>query len=129
MDARKKRQLRIKRHFRLRKKVKGTSERPRVAVFKSLKHFYAQAIDDGSGNTLCAASSLIPDLRTGGGTIQTAEKVAEQFAEKALEAGIKRVVFDHGGFGYRGKIKAFAEILRKGTGILIRNVTENPGES
>ena len=112
MDTKKKRKLRIKRHFRLRKKVFGTAERPRVAVFKSLKHFYAQAIDDTAGNTLVSASSLTPDLKNSGGNINTAKAVGELFAEKAKKAGINKIVFDHGGFGYHGKIKAFAETLR-----------------
>ena len=112
MDAKKKRTLRLKRHRRLRKKVLGTSERPRVAVFKSLKHFYAQAIDDISGHTLVAACSLTTDLKGLGGNIGAAKAVGELFAKKAHEAGIKTIVFDHGGFGYRGKIKAFAETLR-----------------
>ncbi len=112
MDAKKKRNLRIKRHKRLRKKVSGTPERPRIAVYKSLNHFYVQAIDDTCGTTLVAASSHTPDLRSGGGTTATAKAVGELFASKAAEAGIKKVVFDHGGFGYRGKIKAFADTLR-----------------
>ena len=113
IDAKKKRNLRIRRHRRLRKKVKGTAERPRLVVFKSLKHFYAQAIDDINGTTLAQASSLTPDLSGGGGNIKVATAVAELMAENCSKAGVKRVVFDHGGFGYRGKIKAFAEVLRK----------------
>jgi len=112
-DAKKKRQLRFRRHRRLRKKVSGTAERPRLAVYKSLKHFYAQAIDDISGSTLVSASSRTADLRGSGGTVDTARAVAEVMAEKFKEAGISRIVFDHGGFGYRGKIKAFADKLRE----------------
>jgi large subunit ribosomal protein L18 len=112
-DSRKKRILRLRRHKRLRKKVMGTAERPRVVVFKSLKHFYAQGIDDISGNTVVSASSLTPELKSTGGTTVTAIAVGELFAGKAKEAGIKKVVFDHGGFGYGGKIKAFADKLRK----------------
>ena len=114
MDAKKKRTLRLKRHFRLRKKVKGTAERPRVAVFKSLNHFYAQAIDDVTGNTVAAANSLMTaDLKKSGGNTSTAVGVAELFAENAKKAGLEQIVFDHGGFGYRGKVKAFADTLRK----------------
>lgn len=113
IDAKKKRKLRQKRHRRLRKKVYGTAERPRLAVYKSLKHFYAQAIDDESCSTLLSASSRTPDLRGSGGTVGTAKAVAEIMAEKFREAGISRIVFDHGGFGYRGKIKAFADTLRE----------------
>ncbi|MCX6646944.1 MAG: 50S ribosomal protein L18 [bacterium] len=113
MEAQKKRNLRIRRHRRLRKKITGTAERPRLAVFKSLKHFYAQAIDDINGTTLAAASSLIPDLVSGGGNIKVARAVGELMAQNCKKAGIKKIVFDHGGFGYCGKIKAFAEVLRK----------------
>lgn len=113
IDAAKKRNLRLRRHRRLRKKVTGTTERPRLAVFKSLKHFYAQAIDDISGHTLASACSLTPDLKEAGGDLKTAVAVGELMAVKCKEAGIKTVVFDHGGFGYRGKIKAFADTLRK----------------
>ncbi len=113
MDAKKKRNMRLRRHRRLRKKVTGTADRPRIAVFKSLKHLYAQAIDDTTGHTLVAACSLVPDLRNGKGDKDTAKAVAELMAGKMKDAGIKKVVFDHGGFGYRGKVKLFAETLRK----------------
>lgn len=113
MDAKRKTELRRRRHRRLRKKITGTAERPRVAVFKSLRHFYAQAIDDTVGHTLAAASSHLPDLRGGNGDLATAKAVGELFAAKMKEAGISRVVFDHGGFGYRGKVRVFAETLRK----------------
>jgi len=113
MDSKKKRSLRYRRHRRLRKKVRGTGSRPRVAVYKSLKHFYAQAIDDDTGSTLVAACSLTGDLKGTGGKIATAKAVGEAFAQKAKEAGISEIVFDHGGFGYRGKIKAFADKLRE----------------
>jgi large subunit ribosomal protein L18 len=113
MERKKKANLRHRRHARLRKKVVGTGERPRVAVFKSLKHFYAQAIDDSSGHTLASASSLTPELRIGLGSIKTAKAVAVQFASNLKEAGIKKIVFDHGGFGYRGKVKIFADTLRE----------------
>ena len=113
IDAKKKRQLRYRRHRRLRKKVSGTAARPRLAVYKSLRHFYAQAIDDISGSTLVSASSRTPELRDSGGSVDTATAVAEVMAEKFKAAGISSVVFDHGGFGYRGKIKAFADKLRE----------------
>jgi large subunit ribosomal protein L18 len=113
IDAKKKRTLRIRRHHRLRKKVHGTLERPRLVVFKSLKHFYAQAINDINGTTIASASSLTPDLNKGGGTVKVASAVGEIMAANCKKAGITRIVFDHGGFGYRGKIKAFAETLRK----------------
>jgi len=113
METKKKKSLRIRRHRRLRKKIIGTPECPRVAVFKSLNHFYAQAIDDTAGRTLVASSSLTGELRKKGGDKNAAVEVAKLFAAKAKEAGISAIVFDHGGFGYRGKIKLFAETLRK----------------
>jgi len=114
MDAKKKRQLRLRRHSRLRKKVKGTATRPRLVVYKSLNHFYAQAIDDVAGNTIVAANSLMTEeLKKSGGNIKTAVGVADLFAERAKKAGVIEVVFDHGGFGYRGKIREFADTLRK----------------
>lgn len=113
MERKEKEKLRRRRHRRLRKKVIGTPERPRVAVFKSLKHFYAQAIDDTTGRTLVAASSLTPELRDGKGNSATAKAVAIEFASRAKQTGIVKIVFDHGGFGYRGKIKLFAETLRE----------------
>lgn len=113
MDPKKKKELRRRRHRRLRKRLSGTAGRPRVAVFKSHKHFYAQAIDDTTGHTLVSANSLAADLRGGKGDRETAKAVAGAFAAKMKEAGIGNVVFDHGGFGYRGKIKLFAETLRE----------------
>ena len=113
MESKKKVELRVRRHRRLRKKILGTSERPRVAVFKSLKHFYAQAIDDTVGHTLVTSNSLVSDLRTKPANASTTKEVAVLFAGKMKEAGIKKIVFDHGGFGYRGKIKIFADTLRE----------------
>ena len=113
MDPKKKKELRRRRHRRLRKRLSGTAERPRVAVFRSLRNFYAQAIDDTTGRTLLSASSLAPELRGGKGDRETAKAVAGVFAAKMKEAGIEQVVFDHGGFGYRGKVKLFAETLRE----------------
>jgi large subunit ribosomal protein L18 len=113
MEPKKKASLRKRRHQRLRKKVIGTPERPRVAVYKSLNHFYAQAIDDTTGRTLAAACSLTPDLKDGKGNTATAKAVGILFAAKMKETGLARIVFDHGGFGYRGKIKTFAETLRE----------------
>lgn len=115
MAARTKSQLRQRRHFRLRKKVHGTPERPRLAVFKSNLHFYAQVIDDEAGRTLAAASTV--NLKQQGqvaatGNATAAQEVARKLADAAQAAGVKKVVFDHGGFGYRGKIKAFADAAR-----------------
>ena len=116
MDTKKKRQLRLKRHARLRKKLHGTADRPRLVVFKSLRHFYAQLIDDDTSSTLVAASTVLPGLRDTldkTGNSDAAVKVGELVAQKAKEKGIEEVVFDHGGFGYRGKIKKFAEKARE----------------
>jgi large subunit ribosomal protein L18 len=101
---------------RIRQRVKGTAERPRLAVFKSGKHVYAQVIDDGSGSTLAAASSLDEDfrkeLKTGGG-VAAATKVGALVAQRARAKGIQRIVFDRGGYIYHGKIKALADAARQ----------------
>ncbi len=112
------REKRIRRHKRIRKKVFGTPERPRLSVYRSLNHFYAQIIDDTEGRTLVSASTLDPEYekiagRRGGKSIESAQKVAEVLVKKALEKGIKKVVFDRGGFMYHGKIKAFADRCRE----------------
>jgi len=116
MDNKRKRELRLKRHARLRKKVKGTGDKPRLAVFKSARHFYAQIIDDASSHTLLAASTLTGDLKLDvekPNSTAAAEKVGVYIAKKAREKGIEKVVFDHGGFGYHGKIKKFADKARE----------------
>lgn len=116
METKKKRQLRIRRHKRVRKKLRGTSDVPRLVVFKSIRHFYAQIIDDDTAKTLAAASTLSPELKSSlkkTGDTDAAVKVGDLIAKKAKEKKIKKVVFDHGGFGYRGKIKEFAEKARK----------------
>lgn len=103
-------------HTRIRKKISGTQERPRLSVFKSGKHIYAQIIDDVAGVTLTASSSLSPDLRNdlkSGGNIEAAEKVGADIAAKAKEKGITKVVYDRGGFLYHGKIKALADAARE----------------
>ncbi|MGC8879040.1 MAG: 50S ribosomal protein L18 [Anaerolineae bacterium] len=108
---------RIRRHRRVRKKVLGTPERPRLNVFRSLNHIYAQVIDDSRGHTLVAASSIDPELRDqlkGLTKTQQAAKVGRLVAERALRAGIQRVVFDRGGYKYHGRVKALAEASREG---------------
>ncbi len=108
---------RIRRHRRLRHKVSGIPQRPRLAVFRSLIHIYVQVIDDGSGRTLAAASDLEADLRSqcdGRRKTEAAELVGEAIARKAAEKGIKAVVFDRGGAKYHGRVKALAEAARKG---------------
>jgi large subunit ribosomal protein L18 len=101
-------------HRRIRKKVQGTAERPRLAIFRSLQHIYAQIIDDESGRTLVAASTLEKGLRSStGGNIEAAKKVGKAIAEKALAAGITKVVFDRGGYVYHGRVKALIEAARE----------------
>jgi large subunit ribosomal protein L18 len=102
---------------RIRKNVEGTANRPRVAVRRSLKHIYAQAIDDERGQTLAAASSRDPMVKGGvvtGGNIEAAKKVGEAIAGKLKDAGIERIVFDRGGFLYHGRVKALADAIREG---------------
>lgn len=109
-------ELRKKRHLRIRKKVFGTAERPRLNVFRSLKHIYAQIIDDERGVTLVSASTLSPELRgelKTGGNVEAAAAVGRLVAQKALERGIKKVVFDRGGYLYHGRVKALAEAARE----------------
>jgi large subunit ribosomal protein L18 len=107
--------IRRKKHLRVRKKIFGTAECPRLAVYRSTKHIYAQIIDDTKGVTLVAASSLDPALRGEfGGNKETAKKVGLLTAEKAKAKGIKNVVFDRGGLIYHGRIAALAEGAREG---------------
>lgn len=106
-----------RRHIRVRKTVAGTPERPRLAVFRSLNHIYAQIIDDTAGRTLAAASDLEKDVRSaldGKKKAEVATLVGQSVAKKAKEAGIRAVVFDRGGFRYHGRVKALAEAVRKG---------------
>lgn len=98
---------------RIRSKVQGTSERPRLAVFRSLKHIYAQVIDDASGKTLASASSRDKDAGTKGANQAAAKAVGALIAKKAKDKGIKRVVFDRGGYLYHGNIKALADAARE----------------
>ena len=110
-----KNQARIKRHYRVRKNISGTAERPRLDVFRSSKHIYAQIIDDVTGTTLVSASSLDKAFTEGyGGNCDAAKAVGKLVAEKALEKGIKTVVFDRGGYIYHGRVAALAEGAREG---------------
>ena len=104
---------RVRRHGRIRSKVKGASERPRLAVFRSGKHIYAQVIDDVKGTTLVAASTLDKDLKGAGDTVAGAKKVGALIAERAKAKSIENVVFDRGGFQYHGRIKALADAARE----------------
>ena len=106
-------------HLRQRKRITGTDERPRLSVFRSVSHIYAQVIDDLSGKTLAAAASTDPKLKgvfakdVRGGTLKGAEAIGKAIAERSIEKGIKRVVFDRGGFLYHGRIRAVADAARK----------------
>ena len=117
MGAITKREARLRRKKRVRKKVRGTPEKPRLSAFKSLKHIYAQVIDDLSSKTLVEASSLSKDLRPllqgKGGNREGAMIVGEFIAKRALEKGINKVVFDRNGFLYHGRIKVLAETARE----------------
>lgn len=104
--------LRKKRHARVRKKVHGTAEQPRLAVYRSLKQIYAQIIDDTTGRTLVSASSLEAKLEHGG-NIEGAKAVGQLLAKRALEKGVKSVVFDRGGYIYHGRVAALAEAARE----------------
>lgn len=105
-----------KKHKRIRVKLRGTSECPRLAVYRSLKHIYAQIIDDSKHITLTSASSMDKDIRSQlkhGGNVESAKVIGETLAKKALALNIKDVVFDRGGFIYHGRIKALAEAARE----------------
>jgi large subunit ribosomal protein L18 len=101
-------------HSRIRKKVRGTSERPRLAVFRSVSHIYAQVIDDDNGKTLAAASTTEKKLGVkSGGNIAAAQTVGKAVAERALSAGVSQVVFDRGGYVYHGRVKALIDATRE----------------
>lgn len=104
-------QKRHQRHLRVRKKVTGTAERPRLVIYRSLKHIYAQVVDDATGRTLAAAS----DAKVGEGRkVERSAAVGRELAEKAKEAGITQVVFDRAGYRYHGRVKAVADGAREG---------------
>ena len=100
-------------HRRIRRKVKGSGERPRLAVYRSLNHIYAQVVDDQLGKTIVSASTTEKDLRgTTGGNLDAARRIGKAIAERALEKGIESVVFDRGGYLYHGRIKALTDAAR-----------------
>ncbi|OUM95067.1 MAG: 50S ribosomal protein L18 [Thermobacillus sp. ZCTH02-B1] len=112
-----KNKARLKRHLRIRKKISGTAERPRLSVFRSAKHIYAQLIDDEKGITLASASTLDKELRgkiANGGNVEAARQVGELIAKRAKAKGIDKVVFDRGGYLYHGRVKALADAAREG---------------
>ena len=107
---------RKRRHRRVRKKISGTKERPRLNVFRSLKHIYAQLVDDTKGHVLASVSTLSPDIRNrikSGKNIEAAKLVGKAIAEKAKNLGIEKVVFDKSGYKYHGRIKALADAARE----------------
>jgi len=113
------RAARDRRHKRVRKSIVGTASRPRLAVFRSLRHLTVQLVDDGRGHTLVAASTIEPTLRkslgkSGACTTAGAAAVGKAVAERALKAGIDRAVFDRGGYLYHGRVRALAEAAREG---------------
>jgi large subunit ribosomal protein L18 len=110
----KKNEIRLRIHGRIRKRVRGSAERPRLAVFRSLKHIYAQVIDDRAGVTLASASTNEKSgAATSGGNLAGARQVGKLVAERAKAKGIARVVFDRGGYLYHGRIKALADAARE----------------
>ena len=104
---------RLRRHRRVRGKISGTAERPRLDVFRSAKHIDAQVLDDVQGVTLASASSMDKDFNAYGGNVEAAKKVGEAIAKKCLEKGITEVVYDRGGFVYQGRVQALAEGARE----------------
>jgi len=109
----KRNEIRDRIHKRIRAKLQGTEERPRLAVFRSVAHIYAQVIDDSKGQTLVAASSVEKDGKTKGGNVAAAKAIGKSIAERAKEKGIKKVVFDRGGYQYHGRVKALADAARE----------------
>ncbi len=100
-------------HSRIRRKVRGNTERPRLAIYRSLNHIYAQVIDDRVGQTLVSASSTEKDLRTNtGGNLDAARRIGQAIAERAIAKGIEQVVFDRGGYLYHGRVKALTDAAR-----------------
>jgi large subunit ribosomal protein L18 len=117
MITKDKRGPRDKRHYRLRRWVRGTSGRPRLAVFRSLNHIYAQVVDDESGRTLVAADSRSKEFRAAnptGGNVAAAKAVGTLLAQRAKAAGLSQVVFDRGGYQFHGRVKALADAARAG---------------
>ena len=105
---------RVKRHYRVRNKISGTTERPRLNVFRSAKHIYAQIIDDVNGVTLAAASTTEKSFENYGGNTEAAKEVGKLVAQRAMEKGITCVVFDRSGYLYHGRVKELAEGAREG---------------
>ena len=109
----KKNEIRDRIHIRIRRKLRGTAERPRLAVYRSVAHIYAQVIDDSQGRTLVSASSVEKAAKTNGGNVAAAKSIGKAIAERAKDKGIKQVVFDRGGYQYHGRVKALADAARE----------------
>jgi len=117
MKVKSRQDIRERVRVRIRKKIRGTAERPRLAVYRSQGHIYAQVIDDDAGATLCAASSLDKDVRSKfkrGGNVEAAKEVGTLIASRASQKGVAAVVFDRGGFQYHGRVRALADAARGG---------------
>lgn len=112
IEQRQRNEIRQRVHARIRRKLAGSAERPRLNVYRSLSHIYAQIIDDSKGETLISASTLAAKLKTGG-NVTAAREVGKLVAERAREKGIESVVFDRGGYLYHGRVKALAEAARE----------------
>ncbi len=108
-----KNEIRARIHTRIRRKLRGTWERPRLAVYRSVAHIYAQVIDDVEGKTLVQASSVDKGAKTNGGNVAAAKAIGKLVAERAKEKGITKVVFDRGGYQYHGRVKALADAARE----------------
>jgi large subunit ribosomal protein L18 len=106
-------QIRQRIHTRIRKRLTGTTERPRLAVYRSVSHIYAQVIDDSEGKTIASASTVDKNAKTNGGNVAAAKTIGKLVAERAKEKGVKSVVFDRGGYQYHGRIKALADAARE----------------
>ena len=105
--------MRRRRHRRVRYKVSGTADRPRLNVFRSIHQIYAQLIDDGAGHTLVSASSLDKELKADASRVEQARQVGELLGKRAKKSGVKQAVFDRGGYRYHGRVKALAEAARE----------------
>ena len=108
-----KKEIRNRIHSRIRRKLAGTAERPRLAIFRSVAHIYAQVIDDAAGTTLVSASSVDKGGKTNGGNVAAAKAIGKLVAERAKEKGVTRGVFDRGGYQYHGRVKALADAARE----------------
>ena len=108
-----KNEIRERVHTRIRKKLQGTTERPRLAIFRSVAHIYAQVIDDTKGETIAAASSTEKNAVPTGGNVAAAKEIGRKVAERAKEKGVNKVVFDRGGYLYHGRVKALADAARE----------------